>query len=87
MHSTLVRIQNIFGFFTTVVFCVGGLIALTTIISPSTPSAKLELRNVQVYVSSSDFSRGKSMELEENDTKQGEEERRKDKRREERMRG
>jgi len=51
MHSTLVRVQNVFGFFTTVVFCVGGLIALTALVAPSTPSAKLELRNVQVYVS------------------------------------
>lgn len=48
MHSSLVRAQNVFGFFTTVAFCIGTLIALSVIISPQTPTASIELRNVQV---------------------------------------
>ena len=48
MHSTLVRAQNVFGFFTTVAFCLAGLIALSVLISPQTPSASIDLRNVQV---------------------------------------
>ncbi|KAA6413139.1 MAG: signal peptidase subunit [Lasallia pustulata] len=48
MHSTLVRAQNVFGFFTTVAFCIGALVALSVVISPQTPSATVELRNVQV---------------------------------------
>lgn len=50
MHSSLVRIQNVFGFFTSVAFAVMAGIALSVVLSPQTPSAKLELRNVQVYV-------------------------------------
>lgn len=50
MHSALVRVQNVFGFFTTVASCVAALIALTVLITPQTPSAGLSLRNVQVYV-------------------------------------
>lgn len=50
MHSSLVRIQNVFGFFTTVVFSVGVLIALSVIVTPQTPKANLSMRNVQVYV-------------------------------------
>ncbi|KAI9722955.1 MAG: hypothetical protein M1812_001404 [Candelaria pacifica] len=48
MHSTLVRAQNVFGFFTSVAFFVGALIALSVIISPQTPSASINLKNVQV---------------------------------------
>lgn len=48
MHSSLVRIQNVFGFFTTVAFAVAAAIALSVVVSPQTPNAKLELRNVQV---------------------------------------
>ncbi|KAI9880927.1 MAG: hypothetical protein M1830_009995 [Pleopsidium flavum] len=48
MHSSLVRAQNVFGFFTTVAFCVGALIAVSVIISPQDPSASIESRNVQV---------------------------------------
>ena len=51
MHSSLVRIQNVFGFFTSVAFAVAAAIAVSVVLSPQTPSAKLELRNVQVYVS------------------------------------
>jgi hypothetical protein len=49
MHSTLVRIQNVFGFFTSVAFAVAAAIAVSVVLSPQTPSAKLELGNVQVY--------------------------------------
>jgi signal peptidase complex subunit 3 len=48
MHSTLVRVQNAFGFFTTVVFSVAAVIALSTFIHPQTPQATVGLRNVQV---------------------------------------
>ena len=50
MHSALVRVQNVFGFFTTVAFCIAILVALSVTVSPQTPSASVELRNVQVYV-------------------------------------
>lgn len=50
MHSSLVRIQNVFGYFTTVAFAVAAAIAVSVVLSPQTPTAKLELRNVQVYV-------------------------------------
>ncbi|KAL8656341.1 MAG: hypothetical protein Q9210_000331 [Variospora velana] len=50
MHSALVRVQNVFGFFTTVAFCTAISIALSVIVIPQVPSASLELRNVQVYV-------------------------------------
>jgi hypothetical protein len=48
MHSALVRLQNVFGFFTTVAFSVAAVIALSSFISPQTPSASINLRNVQV---------------------------------------
>jgi signal peptidase complex subunit 3 len=48
MHSTLVRLQNVFGFFTTVAFSVAAVIALSTFINPQTPNATVALRNVQV---------------------------------------
>ncbi|KAF2021392.1 signal peptidase 22 kDa subunit [Aaosphaeria arxii CBS 175.79] len=48
MHSTLVRVQNVFGFFTTVAFTVATVIALSTFIHPQNPSASVQLRNVQV---------------------------------------
>ncbi|KAL8702007.1 MAG: hypothetical protein Q9201_004614 [Fulgogasparrea decipioides] len=50
MHSALVRIQNVFGFFTTVAFCTAIVIALSVTVTPQTPSASIELRNVQVQV-------------------------------------
>lgn len=49
MHSTLVRAQNVFGFFTTVAFTVAALVAVSVVLFPQTPSASLKLRNVQVY--------------------------------------
>jgi hypothetical protein len=48
MHSTVVRVQNVFGFFTTVAFTVAAIIALSSFINPQSPSASIELRNVQV---------------------------------------
>ena len=50
MHSTLVRAQNVFGFFTSVAFCVAALVALSVVISPQAPAASIELRNIQVSV-------------------------------------
>ena len=49
MHSTLVRAQNVFGFFTTVAFCTALLTAFSVLLSPQEPSANIELRNIQVY--------------------------------------
>ncbi|KAG8529793.1 uncharacterized protein KY384_005274 [Bacidia gigantensis] len=50
MHSTVVRIQNSFGFFTTVAFFTALSAAVSVLFIPQTPSAKLEpvLRNLQV---------------------------------------
>ncbi|MCJ1380732.1 hypothetical protein MMC17_003840 [Xylographa soralifera] len=48
MHSSLVRLQNVFGFFTTVAFTISALVALSVVVSPQTPSASIALRNVQV---------------------------------------
>ena len=51
MHTTLSRAQNVFGFFTTVAFVVAALIAASDYLAPRTPSAKITVGNVQVYVS------------------------------------
>ncbi len=48
MHSTLVRAQNVFGFFTTVAFCTAILTAFSVLITPQDPSASIQLRNVEV---------------------------------------
>ncbi|KAK4501397.1 hypothetical protein PRZ48_007206 [Zasmidium cellare] len=48
MHSSLVRIQNVFGFFTSVAFAVAAAIAISVVLSPQAPSASLELKNVKV---------------------------------------
>jgi len=48
MHNTLTRIQNVFGFFTSVAFAVAAAIALSVLLSPQAPTASLQLRNVQV---------------------------------------
>ena len=50
MHNTLTRVQNVFGFFTSVAFAVAAAIAASVLLSAQAPSASLELRNVQVYV-------------------------------------
>ncbi|KAH9842158.1 microsomal signal peptidase subunit 3-like [Teratosphaeria destructans] len=48
MYNNLQRIQNVFGYFTSVAFAVGIAIALSVLLSTQTPKASLELRNVQV---------------------------------------
>lgn len=48
MYNSLVRIQNTFGFFTTVAFVVGMLIAGTDLLSARNPSASLKTTSVQV---------------------------------------
>ena len=50
MYSSVVRLQNAFGFFTTVVFAVAAIIAASDLLSPRTPSeGVLKTTNVQVY--------------------------------------
>jgi hypothetical protein len=72
MHSTFVRLQNVFGFFTvhlpdhpntsttiptnlsppasqSVAFAVAAAIAVSVLLSPQSPTASLELKNVRVY--------------------------------------
>ncbi|KAI0129346.1 signal peptidase 22 kDa subunit [Hypoxylon sp. NC0597] len=48
MYNTLTRIQNVFGFFTTVAFVVAALIAASDFTAPRTPSASIKPTNVQV---------------------------------------
>ncbi|OTA87668.1 hypothetical protein M434DRAFT_399411 [Hypoxylon sp. CO27-5] len=48
MYNTLTRIQNVFGFFTTVAFVVAALIAASDFTAPRTPSASVKPTNVQV---------------------------------------
>ncbi|KAK0885118.1 Signal peptidase complex subunit [Friedmanniomyces endolithicus] len=48
MHNNLTRIQNVFGFFTSVAFAVAAVIAVSVVLSAQSPSASLQLRNVQV---------------------------------------
>jgi len=49
MYSSLVRVQNAFGFFTTVAFAVSALIAASDFLAPRTPSVGvLKTTNVQV---------------------------------------
>lgn len=50
MYNSLTRIQNVFGFFTTVAFVVAAFIAASDFTAPRTPSATIEATNVQVYV-------------------------------------
>ena len=53
MHNALNRIQNVFGFFTTVASFVALAIALVSLVSMPVADLKdgsLKLRNVQVYV-------------------------------------
>ncbi|ROW11703.1 hypothetical protein VPNG_05573 [Cytospora leucostoma] len=50
MHSTVVRAQNVFGFFTTVAFAVALLIAGTDILAPRTPKASIKTTNTQVVM-------------------------------------
>ncbi|KAF2841291.1 signal peptidase 22 kDa subunit [Patellaria atrata CBS 101060] len=48
MHSALVRGQTVFGFFTTVAFCVAAFAAISVVFFPQAPSTSIKLRNVQV---------------------------------------
>ncbi|KAI0840270.1 signal peptidase 22 kDa subunit [Hypoxylon sp. FL0890] len=48
MYNSLTRIQNVFGFFTTVAFVVAALIAASDFTAPRTPSASIKPTNVQV---------------------------------------
>ncbi len=50
MHTTITRAQNVFGFFTTVCFVVAALIACSDLLAPRTPSSKVIVKDVQVYV-------------------------------------
>lgn len=51
MHSSLVRVQNVFGFFTSVTFVVGALIALSALLFPTEPgSVNIDVTNFRVYV-------------------------------------
>ena len=50
MYSGLNRLQAVFGFFTTVAFCVAGLAAFTSFLYPTDSlSSSVALSNVQVY--------------------------------------
>ncbi|KAI5838871.1 signal peptidase 22kDa subunit [Morchella snyderi] len=50
MHSSLVRAQNVFGFFTTVAFCVASLVALSSVLFPTKPIAatSVDITNFKV---------------------------------------
>merc|ERR1711939_813988 len=48
MHNSLTRVQNVFGFFTSVAFAVACAVAVSVFLHPQAPAASLELRNVQV---------------------------------------
>jgi len=48
MHSNVVRVQNVFGFLTTVIFVVAAFIASTDLISARTPKAWVSVKDVQV---------------------------------------
>lgn len=50
MYNSLTRLQNVFGFFTTVAFVVAAIIAASDFTVPRTPSADIKTTNVQVYV-------------------------------------
>jgi hypothetical protein len=50
MHSTLVRLQNVFGFFTTVAFVVAALIAASDLAAPRTPKSTIQVKDISVYV-------------------------------------
>ena len=48
MHSSLVRVQTVFGFFTSAAFAVAAAIAVSVLLIPQAPSASLQLKSVQV---------------------------------------
>lgn len=54
MHSSFVRVQNVFGFFTSVAFVVGALVALSALLFPTEPGAvNVNVTNFRVYVGDS----------------------------------
>lgn len=50
MHSSVLRAQNVFGYFTTVAFVVAALIAATDFLAPRSPSASIKAVNTQVVM-------------------------------------
>lgn len=48
MHNAVTRLQNVFGFFTTVAFVVAAIIAAADFSMPRTPAAEIQTTNVQV---------------------------------------
>jgi len=48
MHSTVVRAQNTFGYFTTVLFAIAAFIAASDYLAPRTPSGSIIIKDVQV---------------------------------------
>jgi hypothetical protein len=48
MHSSFTRIQNVFGFFTTVACVLAGFIAATDLLAARKPSGTLIPTNLQV---------------------------------------
>lgn len=54
MHSSLVRVQNVFGFFTSVAFVVAALVALSTVLFPNDlSSVNVDITNFKLYVGTS----------------------------------
>lgn len=51
MHSSLNRLQAVFGFFTSVALCVAGIAALSVLLFPADDvTSAVDVKNVQVYV-------------------------------------
>lgn len=50
MHSSVLRAQNVFGFFTTVAFVVAFLVAGTDLLAARSPSASVKAVNTQVVM-------------------------------------
>ncbi|KAF2864585.1 microsomal signal peptidase-like protein subunit [Piedraia hortae CBS 480.64] len=48
MYNNLVRLQNVFGYLSSVAFAVAGVIAVSVVLFRQDPTASLALRNVQV---------------------------------------
>jgi hypothetical protein len=48
MHSGLTRVQNVFGFFTTVCSFIAFFVAASVFFIPQSPSAELALRDIKV---------------------------------------
>lgn len=48
MHSSLVRLQTVFGFFTTVSFFVAALVALSSTLYPGDPSGSVKIKSTQM---------------------------------------